>query len=126
MSIFTSKTKKGKKAAPAAASATPETAMHAGHAMQALRGAFPVQRPFMSEKAHRGTTRGAYVFIVNPSVNKGEIKCYVENRYKVNVVRVNITNVPPKAKQFHNRTGSVGGRKKATVQLRAGQQIDIS
>lgn len=126
MSIFTSKTKKGKKAAPAAASATPEAAVHVGHAVQALRGIFPVQRPFMSEKAHRGMARGAYVFIVNPSVNKGEVKRYVENRYKVNVVRVNITNVPPKTKQFRNRSGSVGGRKKATVQLRKGQQIDIT
>ncbi|MFH1192888.1 MAG: 50S ribosomal protein L23 [Candidatus Jorgensenbacteria bacterium] len=125
MSIF-QRTKKEKKPAASTASAAPTaTMLHGGYA-KPLQGFFLVRRPYMSEKAHRIERHRAYVFLVNPSANKIMVKRYVEERYKVNVERVNITNIAPKAKQFRGHVNRTGGRKKAIVRVREGQRIEIS
>ena len=125
MKLF-SKTKKEKKPAVSKTLAAPMApALHGGYA-KPLQGFFLVRRPYMSEKAHGLERHRAYVFLVNPSANKIMVKRYVEERYKVNVERVNITNIAPKAKQFRRHVSRVGGRKKAIVRVREGQRIEIS
>jgi large subunit ribosomal protein L23 len=86
-----------------------------------------IKKPWVTEK---GTNLGAnrqYVFLVAHGATKPEIKKAMKELYKVDVVAVNVVNLPAKAKRFRGVMRSSGeGRRKAIVTLKEGQKIDIS
>lgn len=68
-----------------------------------------------------------YVFIVDPSANKQEIKVAVEEIYKANnikVVAVNTINVKGKPRRVRGRPGFKSAFKKAVVTLEKGDSLD--
>jgi len=68
-----------------------------------------------------------YVFIVDPSANKGEIAAAVEEIYrdrKVKVVSVNTINVKGKDRRVRGRFGTKKSFKKAIVTLEQGDSLD--
>lgn len=68
-----------------------------------------------------------YVFIVDPSANKQEIKWAVEEIYrdkKVKVVDVNTINVKAKQRRVRGRLGMKKSFKKAIVTLEKGDSLD--
>jgi len=81
--------------------------------------------PIVSEKSYHGTTRGSYTFRVHQDAHKTQIRQAVEELFSVKVERVNVIKVQPKPKRRGAFKGTRPGWKKAVVQLRAGDTIEI-
>ncbi len=80
--------------------------------------------PVLSEKAYGGFAQGKYAFWVHPKATKTEIKKAVEEAFKVKVERVNTLVVRGKKKRLGRYLGRRPDRKKAIVQVAAGQRIE--
>jgi large subunit ribosomal protein L23 len=81
--------------------------------------------PIVSEKSYAATTTGRYTFKVHPGAHKTQIRQAVEEMFDVHVERVNVIKVPAKPKRRGLIKGTRQGWKKAVVQLRAGDTIEI-
>jgi large subunit ribosomal protein L23 len=81
--------------------------------------------PIVSEKSYAATTRGSYTFKVHPDSHKTQIRQAVEELFDVKVERVNVIKVQAKPKRRGLVKGVRPGWKKAVVQLRAGDTIEI-
>ena len=84
-----------------------------------------VLAPIVSEKSYAASTRGTYTFRVHPDAHKTQIRQAVEELFEVKVQRVNVIKVAAKPKRRGMFRGSRPGWKKAVVQLRAGDKIEI-
>ena len=84
-----------------------------------------VLAPIVSEKSYEGSTRGTYTFRVHSDAHKTQIRQAVEELFEVKVERVNVIKVPAKPKRRGAFKGTKPGWKKAVVQLRAGDTIEI-
>jgi large subunit ribosomal protein L23 len=82
-------------------------------------------KPIVSEKSYAATTRGSYTFKVHPDAHKTQIRQAVEELFSVKVERVNIVKVAAKPKRRGLHRGTRPGWKKAVVQLRPGDTIEI-
>jgi len=67
-----------------------------------------------------------YIFKVVKKANKIEIKKVIEKKHKVDVIKVNIINIPKKPRRLRNVTGYKKGYKKAIVTIKHGQKIDTT
>jgi Ribosomal protein L23 len=81
--------------------------------------------PIVSEKSYAASTRGSYTFKVHPDAHKTQIRQAVEELFSVKVERVNVIKVQAKPKRRGQIKGIRPGWKKAVVQLRAGDTIEI-
>ncbi len=81
--------------------------------------------PNITEKATFLTKENKYVFKVRPRTNKTEIKKIIEDMYGVNVIDVNIINIPAKKRTVRKRIGWKKGYKKAVIKIREGQKIEV-
>jgi large subunit ribosomal protein L23 len=81
--------------------------------------------PIVSEKSYAASTRGSYTFKVHPDSHKTQIRQAVEELFDVKVERVNVIHVRAKPKRRGLFRGARPGWKKAVVQLRAGDTIEI-
>src|SRR5918996_4067643 len=81
--------------------------------------------PVVSEKSYSLITDGMYTFKVHKDAHKTQIRQAVEQLFEVQVERVNILKVQSKPKRRGLSRGRKPGWKKAVVQLREGQTIDI-
>ena len=82
-------------------------------------------RPVISEKSYGGIAHNQYTFQVHKDAHKTQIRQAVEQQFDVKVERVNIVKVQPKPKRRGVHRGTKPGWKKAVVQLRAGDSIEI-
>lgn len=84
-------------------------------------------RPHVSEKTSRCTERSnQYVFKVDSTATKPEIKAAVELMFSVQVMGVTTLNVKPKVKRFGQTMGQRKGWKKAYIKLKDGQSINFA
>jgi large subunit ribosomal protein L23 len=81
--------------------------------------------PVVSEKSYSLITDGKYTFKVHQDAHKTQIRQAVEQLFDVKVERVNIVKVQSKPKRRGLFRGRRPGWKKAVVQLREGETIDI-
>lgn len=86
---------------------------------------FPVKKVHITEKATDLNKIGKYVFMVELSATKNEIKKAIKEIYGVEAARVDTLRLPAKKSRFRNLVSKKGDYKKAVVTLRAGQKIDI-
>ena len=84
-----------------------------------------VLAPIVSEKSYEGSTRGTYTFRVHPDAHKTQIRQAVEELFDVHVERVNVSQVRAKPKRRGLSKGIKPGWKKAIVQIKAGESIEI-
>lgn len=88
-----------------------------------------LRRPILTEKSsHQYSKLQQYVFEVASDASKNIIKDAVETLFDVEVVRVNVMNVPAKRnRRARSRRLLVrrSGYKKAIVTLAAGDTIDV-
>jgi large subunit ribosomal protein L23 len=82
-----------------------------------------IKKPVISEKASAALAQNKYIFYVDKSANKIEIKKYVEVQFDVKVKDVNIANVKGKKRQRGKVIGYSKDRKKAIITLKAGSEI---
>lgn len=85
-----------------------------------------IVKPYVSEKALELEKERKYVFEVIKNANKKQVKDAVEELYQVSVVNINIINMPRKKKRLGRYTGWKKGYKKAIVELKENQKIDIT
>jgi len=81
--------------------------------------------PVVSEKSYSLITDRKYTFKVHEDAHKTQIRQAVEELFEVKVERVNVIKVQAKPKRRGLFKGMRPGWKKAIVQLRAGDTIEI-
>jgi large subunit ribosomal protein L23 len=81
--------------------------------------------PVVSEKSYSLIEDNKYSFRVHPKAHKTQIRQAVEELFEVKVEAVNIVKVQPKPKRRGFHRGTKPGWKKAIVQLREGDRIEI-
>jgi large subunit ribosomal protein L23 len=81
--------------------------------------------PVVTEKAYVGVEVRKYSFRVHPDAHKTQIRQAVEQLFDVKVERVNVSKVQAKPKRRGMQRGTKPGWKKAIVQLREGDSIEI-
>jgi len=84
-----------------------------------------LKRPHVTEKATDSTLKDQYIFEVFSGSNKNQVKKAIEDIYGVDVVSVNIVNIPRKRKRLGRIEGWSGGYKKAIVRIKEGQKIEV-
>ena len=81
--------------------------------------------PVVSEKSYSFIGANKYTFRVHPNAHKTQVRQAVEELFGVKVINVNVVKVQPKPKRRGMFKGTRPGWKKAIVQLRAGDTIEI-
>ena len=81
--------------------------------------------PVVSEKSYARIPNGQYTFKIHKDAHKTQVRQAVEELFGVRVARVNILKVRPKPKRRGWTRGTKRGWKKAVVQLREGESIEI-
>ena len=81
--------------------------------------------PVVSEKSYGLAESSKYTFKVHPDAHKTQVRQAVEELFNVHVERVNVSQVKPKPKRRGLHRGTKPGWKKAVVQVREGDTIEI-
>ena len=81
--------------------------------------------PVVSEKSYSLIGDNKYSFRIHPDAHKTQVRQAVEELFEVKVERVNIVKVQAKPKRRGMTRGTRPGWKKAIVQLREGETIEI-
>ena len=81
--------------------------------------------PVVSEKSYSLITDRKYTFKVHKNAHKTQVRQAVEELFGVKVEKVNIIKVQPKPKRRGMTKGLRPGWRKAIVQLREGETIEI-
>ena len=81
--------------------------------------------PVVTEKSYELIEDGKYSFRIHPEAHKTQVRQAVEELFDVHVQGVNIVKVKSKPKRRGMRAGRKPGWKKAIVQLRQGESIEI-
>ena len=82
-------------------------------------------RPVISEKSYELITQNRYSFKIHLDAHKTQVRQAVEQMFDVTVVKVNILKVQAKPKRRGLIKGVRPGWKKAVVELKAGDTIEI-
>jgi large subunit ribosomal protein L23 len=81
--------------------------------------------PVVSEKSYAGIADGRYTFKVHQDAHRTQVRQAVEDLFGVHVERVNMVKVQAKPKRRGLFKGVRPGWKKAIVQVREGETIEI-
>lgn len=81
--------------------------------------------PHVTEKSTSENALNKYVFRVQNTANKPEIKKAVEGKYGVNVLNVRVVNTKSKRVRLGSIEGVRPGYKKAIITLQEGDKIEI-
>ena len=81
--------------------------------------------PVVSEKSYHQITENRYTFKVHSDAHKTQIRQAVEELFDVKVVGVNVVKMQPKPKRRGIHKGTRPGWKKAIVELKPGDTIEI-
>lgn len=82
--------------------------------------------PVITEKSAVVSSDGqTYVFKVNKSANKYQIKDAIESAFGVKVVKINTLNTKPKNKRVGKYTGETKTYKKAYITVAEGDKIEL-
>ncbi len=85
-----------------------------------------IKRPLVTEKAlAQKEWRNVYSFVVDKRAAKGVIRSAVEQLFKVHVTHINTTIIRGKDKRVGRSVGRRPNFKKATVELKEGEKIEI-
>lgn len=91
-----------------------------------LKNKSVLKRPRITEKAVIGADKhNTYVFEVEKSATKASIAASVKAQYKVAPVKVRVVSIPAKAVFVRGKRGKKSGMKKAYVQLKKGDKIEL-
>lgn len=83
--------------------------------------------PVVTEKSYALSALDKYVFKVDPSSSKYQIKKAIEDLFKVNVISINTVKHGARTEKSR-KTGrhiTLPTNKKAIVKIKAGQKIDL-
>jgi large subunit ribosomal protein L23 len=81
--------------------------------------------PWITEKSHLQMSANKYIFKVAKNSDKKKVATAIEGLYGVEVVAVNIVNIPSKTRRYGKSVGKKSGYKKAIATLKEGDKIEI-
>ena len=84
-----------------------------------------IKAPVITEKTNNLASANVYVFKVDKSANKTEIKQAIEKIFNVHVKEIRTINVKPKKRRVGRYTGLTNRCKKAIVKLAEGEEINL-
>lgn len=86
-----------------------------------------IKRPILTERSLHAAANGKFTFEVDRLASKGQVREAVETYFGVNVISVNTVKLGGKRKRVGKRRLEkvYPSRKKAIVQLKQGQKIDL-
>jgi large subunit ribosomal protein L23 len=84
-----------------------------------------IRKPRITEKATEVSERNIYTFDVAPNATKPEITQAIEFFFKVKPLAVRTVQVPAKKVTRRGRVGKTAARKKAYVELKKGDSIEL-
>lgn len=93
-----------------------------------LKNEIVLKAPRITEKSTDladGGKSAVYVFEVAKSSTKTAICQAFKTKYKINPVKINVINLPPKNVVRRGKKGVRSGVRKALVFLKAGEKIEI-
>jgi len=82
-------------------------------------------KPLITEKAGDLGAINKYVFAVNPRMNKVEVKKAIRTIYKVEPVKISISNFSGKNVKYGRIRGKTKNWKKAIITLKEGDKIEV-
>lgn len=82
-------------------------------------------KPVISEKANALREQNKYVFVVQPSATKIQVKEAVSKLFNVKVIGCTTMNIMGKMKRLRGKPGRTSSYKKAIVRVAAGETIQI-
>ena len=91
-----------------------------------LSGAYAngiLRKPRITEKAYSMNAGNRYVFEVNDTASKPQIRRAVESVYGVHVVSVNTVSLPSRVRRLGRTMGWKSGVKKAMVEIKEGESL---
>lgn len=83
-----------------------------------------LRRPLITEKNTMLMTSHKYTFEVHRDANKHQVKEAVEKLFNVDVLRVNVINVPGKMRRVGRNRGMTSEWRKAVVTIKPDQRIE--
>lgn len=104
---------------------TPEAALNKPVQSKETAAAGVIKSTRFTEKSSLLVESNKYVFTVSGKANKNQIADNVRTKFGVNVVSVNIINLPAKERRRGAVVGHKPGIKKAVVTIKEGQKIEI-
>lgn len=85
-----------------------------------------LKKPYLSEKSTSlRKFNNKYIFEVNSSINKNEIKKLIEDIYNVKVVKINVINPSAKFKRWRQKKSYFNKNKKVIITLKKNQTIEL-
>ena len=85
-----------------------------------------IREPLLTEKGTEQVTTVKYIFVVDRSAKKHEIREAVERLFNVKVDKVNTMVMGGKWKRVRYQPGKTADWKKAIVTLKEGQKIELA
>ncbi len=86
-----------------------------------------IRQPVITEKSYTaGAEANQYTFRVARDATKAQVKAAIEAIFGVDVVKVQIMNMPGKPKRRGWHAGRRPGYRKAVVRLAEGQTLDVA
>ncbi|MDQ6986568.1 MAG: 50S ribosomal protein L23 [Mariprofundaceae bacterium] len=86
-----------------------------------------LRRPVVTEKSYAATgAANQYTFRIDTVATKQQVKKAVEAIFEVDVDKVQVINVPGKAKRRGLHAGRRAGYRKAVVRLAEGQSLEVA
>lgn len=82
--------------------------------------------PLSTEKSNLLSREGKYVFLVDPKLNKNQIKSAIQKMFNVNVLQVRTMNYKERIRGLTKIKSRRKRFKKAIVQLKEGEKITLS
>ena len=82
--------------------------------------------PLLTEKSTNLSEQNKIIFKVPSQANKKNLKTNIEKIFKVNVIKINIINKKNRIKSTRGKKVKVSGYKKAIINLKKGQSIDLT
>ncbi|MFA6376354.1 MAG: 50S ribosomal protein L23 [Candidatus Paceibacterota bacterium] len=79
----------------------------------------------VTEKASNSARDDQYIFRISKGANKNQITRAVEGLYGVDVVGVNVINIPSKRRRRGRGFATEPGYRKAVVRVKKGQSIEV-
>lgn len=84
-----------------------------------------IKRPFITEKSTIQNAAGVYIFEVDLSATKDEVRTAIEKSFDVKVDRIRTVRGRGRAKTTRFGKGAVSYYKKAFVKLKQGEKISL-
>ena len=86
-----------------------------------------LRQPVITEKSYSGTgASNQYTFRVSRDATKRQVKAAIEAIFEVKVEKVQVINLPSKAKRRGARVGTRPGYRKAVIRLAEGHSLEVA